>query len=60
MRRRKISVDRIAQNAYWLWLQEGRPDGRDQSHWQAARTALERDRDARHGAPATFEARQTR
>lgn len=47
MRRRKISFDRIAQNAYWLWLEEGRPDGRDRIHLQRARSALEADREAR-------------
>lgn len=30
----------IRERAYQLWLSEGRPEGRDQEHWQAARQAL--------------------
>lgn len=30
----------IRERAYQLWLAEGRPEGRDQEHWQAARLAL--------------------
>lgn len=28
--------DWIARRAYSLWEEEGRPDGRDEAHWQAA------------------------
>jgi hypothetical protein len=39
--------DDIQRLAYNLWEQEGRPDGRDQSHWFAAKQILEQT--AAHG-----------
>jgi hypothetical protein len=40
-RRRRIAMperdyDWIARRAYSLWEEEGRPDGRDEAHWQTA------------------------
>lgn len=28
--------DRIRERAYGIWIEEGRPDGRDLAHWQRA------------------------
>lgn len=33
--------DWIARRAYSLWEEEGRPDGRDEAHWQTALTDWE-------------------
>ena len=39
----------IQHAAYLLWVEEGRPEGRDFEHWQAAREMLWH----RHGRDAT-------
>ena len=31
----------IAEAAFYLWLEEGQPEGRDQDHWIRARQTLE-------------------
>lgn len=36
-----IDDTRIAEAAFHLWLDEGRPEGRAEDHWHRARTALE-------------------
>ncbi len=33
--------DRIREIAYFIWLEEGCPNGRDQDHWQRARARVE-------------------
>lgn len=46
----------IQHEAYLLWIEEGRPEGRDQEHWFAARELLRhrhgRAVHSRHHAPA--------
>jgi Protein of unknown function (DUF2934) len=32
---------RIRERAYQIWLDEGRPDGRDKEHWQQALVQIE-------------------
>ncbi len=34
---------RIRQRAYEIWIEEGRPDGRDVEHWLRAKWELERE-----------------
>lgn len=36
----QTSEARIAEAAYFLWLDEGKPHGQDQDHWQRASAAL--------------------
>lgn len=38
--------DRVRGRAYALWLAEGRPEGRAESHWHRARAELEREFEA--------------
>jgi Protein of unknown function (DUF2934) len=33
--------DRIRERAYDIWIEEGRPHGRDLAHWQRARRELQ-------------------
>ena len=33
----------IRERAYGIWIEEGRPHGRDLAHWQRARHELQRD-----------------
>ena len=33
---------RIRQQAYLVWLEEGRPEGRDKEHWDQAERPVER------------------
>lgn len=42
--------ERIGQRAYELWESEGRPDSRDQAHWQQAEMEITK---ARRGRGAT-------
>ena len=35
--------DRIRELAYFLWLEEGRPEGEAERHWLAAETIIESD-----------------
>ena len=44
--------NRIAQRAYQMWEDDGRPDGADQQYWFAAEQALRRE----PGAPFSDEA----
>lgn len=37
---REISHDSIAERAYHLWERDGRPQGRDQTHWYDAEREL--------------------
>jgi hypothetical protein len=41
--------DRIREIAYFLWLEEGCPEGAAESHWLAAETHLESDPLEREG-----------
>jgi hypothetical protein len=38
---------RIRERAYFLWIEEGKPEGRDKEHWEAARAALEEEEQPR-------------
>jgi len=35
--------DRIRQRAHEIWEQEGRPDGRDQEHWERAHREVDEE-----------------
>ena len=39
----QVTIDEqmIAEAAFYLWLEEGRPEGRADDHWSRARAALE-------------------
>lgn len=46
--------DRIRTSAYFLWLEEGRPDGQAERHWSAAEALLaseELERKVSEGEP---------
>ncbi len=45
----------IRERAYFLWIEEGKPEGRDKQHWEAARAALEEE-ERRGGERAANEA----
>jgi hypothetical protein len=32
--------ERIRERAYYIWLQEGRPEGRDKEHWELAKAQI--------------------
>jgi hypothetical protein len=34
--------ERIRQQAYQIWLEEGRPQGRDKEHWEQAMQTVDR------------------
>lgn len=34
---------RIAEAAYFIWVSEGRPEGREEAHWQEAQQQLFRE-----------------
>lgn len=34
---------RVRERAYGIWIEEGRPHGRDLAHWQRARHELQRE-----------------
>jgi hypothetical protein len=34
--------ERIRQQAYLIWLEEGRPEGRDSEHWEKAEQMINR------------------
>lgn len=34
---------RIRDRAYAIWVEEGRPDGRDQQHWHDAESAIDEE-----------------
>ena len=31
---------RIRERAFWIWLEEGKPQGRDQEHWRRAEAEI--------------------
>jgi len=35
--------DKIRERAHPIWIDEGRPDGRDLNHWMRAKCELERE-----------------
>ena len=35
--------NRIRERAYGIWIEEGRPHGRDLAHWQRAHQELQRE-----------------
>jgi hypothetical protein len=35
--------DKIRERAYLIWVDEGRPEGRDVDHWLRAKWALDRE-----------------
>ena len=37
--------ERIRELAYLLWLEEGRPEGQSERHWQTAETLFDSDQD---------------
>lgn len=39
----QIPEDHIRTAAFYMWLEEGRPEGRDRDHWEAARDRLMAD-----------------
>ena len=39
----QVSEERIRERAYQLWLEEGKPPGREHAHWERARKALEEE-----------------
>ena len=39
--------DRIREVAYFLWLDEGRPDGEEERHWSSAEALLESEPEQR-------------
>jgi len=41
-RQRKPDEDQIRARAHQIWIEEGKPDGRDKEHWLRARWELER------------------
>ena len=45
-----LDRNRIAVRAYYLWEDEGRPEGRHESHWLAAEAAEKRSEAARRAA----------
>jgi len=34
---------RIRERAYHLWIDRGRPEGREQEHWEEARRSVEQE-----------------
>lgn len=42
---------RIRERAYQIWLDQGRPDGREKDHWEAAKQAIAQDVQARSLVP---------
>jgi hypothetical protein len=38
-----VKDDLIRERAYIIWIDEGRPDGREVDHWMRAKWELERD-----------------
>ena len=39
----KSKDDKIRERAHLIWIDEGRPDGRDVDHWMRAKWELERE-----------------
>jgi Protein of unknown function (DUF2934) len=38
-----VDERRIRERAHRIWIEEGRPEGRDVEHWQRARLEIERE-----------------
>jgi hypothetical protein len=38
-----VIEERIRERAYQMWIEEGRPHGRDQEHWEKARRLIDRE-----------------
>ncbi len=54
--------DRVRERAYFLWLEEGCPDGQAERHWLAAETLIEDaspERTPVEGEPAEEPARES-
>ncbi len=51
--RHELTDEEIQHTAYLLWIEAGRPEGRDLEHWLAAREMLchRHGRDAHTGRP---------
>ena len=45
--------ERIRQRAYDIWIQEGRPQGRDKENWERAQVEIEGDRALSETPPMT-------
>jgi hypothetical protein len=43
-------AERIRQRAYEIWEREGRPEGREQEHWERAEREIAKARGARQAA----------
>jgi hypothetical protein len=43
----------IRERAYHIWLEEGRPEGRDREHWQRAERELQPEQNSEAEAPPT-------
>lgn len=41
MSKAPITEDQIAEAAFYIWLEEGQPEGRDLDHWVKAKKTLE-------------------
>jgi Protein of unknown function (DUF2934) len=55
--------DRIREMAYFLWLEEGSPDGEEERHWTTAEALLESEPEQRkrtEGEPPGEPVRETR
>jgi hypothetical protein len=48
--RRRPPGRRIRQRAYEIWEREGRPEGREQAHWEQAEREVAKVRGARQAA----------
>jgi hypothetical protein len=44
------TAERIRQRAYEIWEREGRPEGREQAHWEQAEREVAKGRGARQAA----------
>jgi hypothetical protein len=44
-----ITEDRIRERAYRLWIEEGRPHGKEAEHWERARELLALESDPEEG-----------
>ena len=39
----RLDEDRIRERAYGIWIEEGRPHGRELAHWQRAHHEIQRE-----------------
>jgi hypothetical protein len=49
---RKIPEDHIRKAAFYIWIEEGRPEGKAEEHWETARARLAAERAPKRKAPA--------